>query len=276
MSRYNLGKDDPRIHAIEHDVAEIRSEILTHRLYSLLESRADVMRFMEIHVFAVWDFMSLLKRLQQHLTCVNVPWVPAGPGASRRLINEIVLVEESDAYSGAYLSHFELYLRAMQEAGANDMPMQLFLNDLRRRANVSAALGCSGAHRAATDFVTTTWHIIENAPLHAQAAAFAFGREHLIPAMFDRLISIGAGEGLTTFCDYLVRHIAVDGEEHTPMAMQLVIDLCGDAPHRWEACSTTVQRALRARVALWDGIAAALEDARERSLHYARASGQVG
>jgi hypothetical protein len=111
---------------------------------------------------------------------------------------------------------------------------------------------------AAADFVAVTWDINENAPVHCQAAAFAFGREDLIPEMFEQVIRIEDADGrLTVFKDYLARHIEVDGEQHTPMAMQMLIDLCGDDAERWDECATTVRRALGARVALWDGILAA-------------------
>jgi len=114
--------------------------------------------------------------------------------------------------------------------------------------------------RPAAEFVRTTWDIIDTAPVHCQAAAFAFGREDLIPEMFDQVMEAEAGnERLQTFRDYLARHIEVDGEEHTPMAMQMVADLCGDDEVRWKASAQTVVHALRARVRLWDGIAAALD-----------------
>ncbi len=108
--------------------------------------------------------------------------------------------------------------------------------------------------------MTTTWDFIENAPLHCQAAAFAFGREDLIPEMFDQIVTIDDQQGLlSTFRDYLARHIEVDGEEHTPMAMAMLADLCGDDKSKWDECARSVEMAMRARVALWDGIVAELD-----------------
>ena len=75
---------------------------------------------MEHHIFAVWDFMSIVKALQIQLTCTETPWIPKGNSISARLINEIVLDEETDIDpSGEYSSHFEIYLMSMAEAGAN-------------------------------------------------------------------------------------------------------------------------------------------------------------
>jgi hypothetical protein len=99
-------------------VSEARKRVVTHRLYDSLNTYCAIVTFMEHHVFAVWDFMSLLKSLQRCLTCVTVPWVPIGATGSRRLINEIVLAEESDERLGGYASHFEWYLTAMAEASS--------------------------------------------------------------------------------------------------------------------------------------------------------------
>src|SRR4029453_16481194 len=97
VSRYDWGKTHPGIERLEGEVNDRREAVVKHALYANLDTHDSLVTFMEHHVFAVWDFMSLLKSLQQHLTCVTVPWIPTGPSGSRRLINDIVMVEESDA-----------------------------------------------------------------------------------------------------------------------------------------------------------------------------------
>jgi hypothetical protein len=232
-------------------------------MYKQLSTITAINTFMEHHVFAVWDFMSLLKSLQRELTCVNVPWIPTGATGSRRLINDIVLVEESDELNGGFISHFELYLCGMAESGASTAAIDAFIALLREGKPVLSSLEAVAAPEPSAGFVAATCDFIENAPVHCKAAAFAFGREDLIPDMFDQVVAVRADEkSLDTFCDYLARHIQVDSEEHTPMAMQMLADLCGDDDSRWEECSITINSALEARILLWDGILAAIEKQR--------------
>ncbi|MFE9258763.1 DUF3050 domain-containing protein [Streptomyces sp. NPDC006879] len=259
-SRYDWGKENPAINELRKVIDTARLEVTSHPIYHRLETLQDVNTFNENHVFAVWDFMSLLKSLQRNLTCVDVPWVPRGSTESRRLINDIVLVEESDELGGGFISHFELYVNGMEQAGADIKPINDFLDRLRAGEYVRDALVNASVPTAAATFVNSTWDFIETAPLHCQAAAFAFGREDLIPEMFDQVIKIDdQGGKLAVFRDYLARHIEVDGEEHTPMAMAMVADLCGDDQAKWDEAAETVVGALKARVALWDGISAALD-----------------
>ena len=127
MSRYDWGATHPGIARLQDAVTETRNRVITHPLYASLDNHEAIVTFMEHHVFAVWDFMSLLKSLQRNLTCVNVPWVPSGPSGSRRLINDIVLVEESDELGGGFISHFELYVNGMAEAGADTTVINRFI-----------------------------------------------------------------------------------------------------------------------------------------------------
>ena len=260
MSRYDWGQEHPGIDRLRTQIGDAREVVLKHPIYRRLDTLQDVNTFVENHVYAVWDFMSLLKNLQRHLTCVQVPWVPRGSTASRRLINDIVLVEESDELGAGFTSHFELYVQGMAESGAETNAITAFLEQLSAGVSVPEALSSAGVPAPAAEFVHTTWTILA-APLHCQAAAFAFGREDLIPEMFDQVIKTDdQGGKLAPFRDSLARHIEVDGEQHSPMAMQMVADLCGDDDTRWAECSATINTALQARVRLWDGIVHALEN----------------
>jgi Protein of unknown function (DUF3050) len=255
MTRYDWDGTNTGIEQLKDSIEPARQKVISHPLYHQLDTMGAVVTFMEYHAFAVWDFMSLLKTLQRNLTCVQVPWVPSGPTSSRRLINDIVLVEESDELGKGFISHFELYLDGMRQAGADITRIDAFIDLLRDGQPVLAALKAAGVPEAAAEFVTTTWEFIEDAPVHCQAAAFAFGREDLIPDMFDQVAALNEEFGeLSTFVDYLRRHIQVDSEEHTPMAMQMLADLCGDDDRKWAQCEETVNLALEARVRLWDGI----------------------
>jgi hypothetical protein len=261
MPRYEWGRSHRAVDELRGVIAAERKAVIGHPIYHQLYSLRDVNLFTEHHVFAVWDFMSLLKSLQAELTCVSVPWVPRGTPESRRLINDIVLVEESDELGGGFISHFELYLDGMRRAGADIDPIEGFLASLRAGSNVPNALARANVPVPATEFVSTTWEFIHSSPVHCRAAAFAFGREDLIPEMFEQVIKIDdQGGRLAVFRDYLARHIEVDGEQHTPMAMQMLADLCGEDQRKWSECADAVTTALRARVRLWDGILAVVED----------------
>jgi hypothetical protein len=84
------------IQRIQDRLAPHRAALLAHPVYHEIDRLEALRRFMEHHVFAVWDFMSLLKALQRQLSCVTVPWLPAVDPLGSRLVNEFVLAEESD------------------------------------------------------------------------------------------------------------------------------------------------------------------------------------
>jgi hypothetical protein len=253
------------IKELQMQLQPARQRMVDHALYRRIQSLDDLRTFMEHHVFAVWDFMSLLKALQRDLTCVELPWVPKGNPATRRLINEIVLEEETDLDpEGQPTSHFELYLRAMREAGADTVPAERLLAALAGGASVPAALAAAQAPAAVQDFVKHTFGVIAAGQPHAVAAAFTFGREDVIPDMFRNLVAdLGQrfpGQ-LDTFIYYLNRHIELDEDHHAPLAHQMVRDLCGTDPQRWQQAAEVAQQGMAARVALWDGIQVALAQA---------------
>lgn len=239
------------------EIEPVRKRLIQHPLYAGTQTLAHLRVFMEHHVFAVWDFMSLLKSLQRHLTCVDLPWIPAGNPETRYLINEIVLGEESDVdESGRRISHFELYLRAMNEAGCNLSAITAFIKDLATKKPLAESLAASKAPLASAEFVKSTFAILNNKP-HVQAAVFTFGREDLIPDMFLSFVSElnkQSGDKLHTFKYYLERHIEVDGEHHSQLAYQMTEELNGADPEKWKESTEEVKNALLHRIKLWDAI----------------------
>ncbi len=259
-------RETEQLQLLAERLKPLYDRLANHPLYTSFETVEDLHVFMEAHVFAVWDFMSLLKTLQHGLTCVAVPWMPRRFAASRRLVNEIVLGEESDLYGTEAISHFELYLRAMRACGASTTAIDTLLAALRDGSGWQQAMRISGAPDAAYSFVRATFAVIEAGKLHATAAAFTFGREDLIPEMFRGFIR-DQNERLHGRLElmrwYMERHIEVDGEEHGPMALQMIAELCGNDAEKWREAAEAAELALRARIALWDGIAESLKRSAE-------------
>jgi hypothetical protein len=255
-------KQTERLQILAQRLRPLYDRLASHPLYGSFETIKDLHVFMETHVFAVWDFMSLLKALQRRLTYVEVPWLPSEFATSRRLINEIVLGEESDMYGSEVVSHFELYLRAMRECGASTVAIEALMADLRDGTPWEQALAESGASDVAQRFVRATFEIVERNKLHAIAAAFTFGREDLIPDMFRGFIrdqNKRLHGKLELMRWYMERHIEVDGEEHGPMALRMIAELCGDDIAKWDEVTEAAEFSLRARLALWDGITDSLQ-----------------
>ena len=235
------------IQHINTQIADYKKEVVNHPLYNQLNTIEDVQKLMEIHVYAVWDFMSLLKGLQIELTCTTLPWKPIGNTKIRRLINSIVLEEESDVDSaGNPSSHYEMYLDAMKECGANTYEIDKFVNSV-------SDLNLPKVNTAIDSFLATTFDILNSGEAHKIAAAFTFGREDLIPDMFTAIVNdLSKEHKLDKFVYYLERHIELDGGEHGPLALELISNLCGDDKQKWKEVEETAIACLVARKELWD------------------------
>ena len=250
------------VQGIECQLATARDALLHHPMYPALSSLHRLRIFMANHVFAVWDFMTLLKALQRRLTCITTPWLPYPDPSVVRTINEIVLCEESDEISpGEYLDHFRLYLTAMREIAADTRPAERFVEALHDGCDLEAALDSISIAPATRRFVSSTLEVVQR-PTHELAAVFLFGRENLIPAMFTKILEMLDVSGLHAIAlrTYLHRHVTIDGEQHGPRAQDLLARICGDDPTRWREATQAAQAALEARRALWDGILAAFHE----------------
>ena len=250
--------ENEKIVQLKERLEEVRPSLVDHSLYHSLVDLEQLRRFTEYHVFAVLDFMSLLKSLQQKLTCTTTPWIPVGSANTRYLINEIVLGEESDVdEAGFRTSHFELYLKAMEQMGADTTAITQLLTYIHNGVSVQQALQQLQLPRAICDFVGYTFEVIEKAPVHVQAAVFTFGREDLIPDMFMGLVkdlSVQYPAQLAVFKYYLERHIEVDGDHHSHLAMEMVSELCGQDALKWEQAAEAALTSLKYRKRLWDAV----------------------
>ena len=235
------------IQHINTQIADYKKDVVNHPLYNQLNTIEDVQKLMEIHVYAVWDFMSLLKGLQIELTCTTLPWKPIGNTKIRRLINSIVLEEESDVDSaGNPSSHYEMYLEAMKECGANTYEIDKFVNSV-------SDVNLPKVNTAIDSFLATTFDILNSGEPHKIAAAFTFGREDLIPDMFTAIVNdLSKEHKLDKFVYYLERHIELDGGEHGPLALELISNLCGEDKQKWKEVEETAIACLVARKKLWD------------------------
>jgi Protein of unknown function (DUF3050) len=251
-------------------LSKLRSQLLDHPIYAEVASVEDLRRFMQDHVFAVWDFMSLLKRLQRDLTCTNVPWFPAGNAKAARLINDIVIGEETDVDpDGSYVSHLDLYLRAMEDVGASTRQFDAFRSLARAGTSIEVAMARTEVPPHVQAFVAHTMMQAQSGATEEVLAAFFYGREDVIPEMFTRLQKVlpgarKANDPLRHFVYYIERHIELDGDSHGPMGRELLDGLVADSPQKDKRALHAACNSIMARIKLWDGTLSALRDMRTK------------
>ncbi len=248
----------PQLVNLKNQIQVTRTNLLAHPVYTQIKDLSGLQNFAQYHVFAVWDFMSLLKSLQINLTSVNLPWLPVGSANTRYLINEIVLGEESDVdEQGNRISHFELYVAAMRQMGANTSLINDLIASLKLGRSINEAISLSELPVQVKQFLEFTFDIAQNAPVHVKAAVFTFGREDLIPDMFTQILNELYSvypDKVSIFKYYIERHIEVDGGHHSHLALEMVSELCGNDTVKWEEAIDASIRSLEMRIKLWDAI----------------------
>ena len=246
-------------------VDDLRRKLDTHPVYGAVRTIGDLQAFMSHHVFSVWDFMSVVKYLQNQIAPTTYPWKPRGHPSVRYFINQLVLEEESDQGlpapdgSATFASHFELYCDAMREIGADPTGVLNFVETAADKG-ITVALALGVAPAPSHQFMESTFAFIGTDKPHMVAAAFALGREHIIPGMFRSFLK---DMGITdkeapAFHYYLNRHIHLDADFHGPISLQLLNELIGGDPAKMKEAEEAARAAVEARIHFWDGVMAAL------------------
>jgi len=230
-----------------------------------IQTMAQLRLFMQHHVFAVWDFMLLLKALQQQLAPSGSPWLPSPHPRAAGLINQLIAEEECDCLpvqlgGPCHLSHFEIYLLAMEEVGADTAPIKAVLQ-LVSSDGLEVALKHPAIPQPSQCFMAANQVVVESAKAHLLAAAFCYGREQLVSTLFRELRDqlVGACLHAPILHWYLERHIALDGDSHGPMAEDVVIELCKNQPLKLNEVAALRIRVEQERATFWGDIAFTLE-----------------
>lgn len=243
---------------------ELKQKLEAHPVFERINSISELTVFMEHHVFAVWDFMSLLKKLQADLVPAGSPWLPNPNGNLVRFINEIVMEEESDQVLESengeeYSSHFEIYLDAMKEVGASTEAIEHFLSLVQSKGLIDA-LDWEGVPPASRNFMKHTFSLIESGKSHEIASSFAIARESIVPLMFKRILDQSKLDPsvVPVFRYYLARHAELDGDHHGPMAHRLLENMCAGNFHMENEIIEQAKSSIQERIEFWDGVLVAL------------------
>ena len=250
------------------EIKVLRQELASHPIYSAVKNMDDLTVFMQHHIYSVWDFMSLVKYLQNEIAPAQTPWLPNGDAQVQRFINDIVLGEESDVGiplqdgTPTYTSHFNLYTTAMEEVrtGSSELSQE-FLHKVSS-SSLEEAMTTTQIPACAKEFMKTTFDFIHTNKAHVIGAAFALGREHIIPEMFLALLEKMqiSREQATVFYHYLDRHIELDGDEHGPMSLRMLELLCDNDSTKLQEVQQAAINAIKARIKFWDGVLLAMQN----------------
>ena len=248
------------IETINNSIQPQKDLLLQHSLYKKVKTIEDLQLFSRKPCLCGLGFHVLIKSLTRQINLHNNPLVRHQKTQKRRyLINEIVLAEETDlTIDGRRQSHFEMYIEAMEDCGADTSGIQHFLSELNSLHNIFVAIKQSNLHPNLKAFLDFTFRVIDEGKSHEIAAAFTFGREDLIPSMFTEILKNFQANfpktDLSKLIYYFERHIVLDADEHGPMAMKMITELCGTDPQKWAEVEEISVLALEKRIGLWDAI----------------------
>jgi hypothetical protein len=253
-----------RVDQLTKELQPLIVKINHHPLYTTINSIDDIRIFMGQHVFAVWDFMCLLKELHSQIVVTSAPWFPPKDALSAHLISSILVEEEGDlTEEGQYASHYDTYILAMQKIGADTTQIEKLLELLKKGVSIHSALDCLSISVSTKKFVKTTFSFF-SMQLHELAAAFVYGREGITCEMFSPLVKqlekSSEKTALSTLIYYFKRHIELDDEQHFPKALQMLTNFIGTDEIKLNEAKVAAEKALYARLEFLTDIQVALAE----------------
>ncbi len=236
------------------EIIVLKNKIYKHKLFHKTLETKHIRYFMESHIFSVWGFMSILKSLQFSLSRNSLPWVPTENTRNglTSFINEIVLSEESDYIEGiGYVSHFEIYLEAMKEIGADSSKILELIDYINREGSSYDVINNLDILDEVKNFIKFDLDTAFSGNLPKIVGSFTLGREKVIPNMFEHIVqSVTDANKFTT---YLNRHIDIDGDRHGPLSSKLLDKVCRSDKNLEIAYQAGID-ALNLRLKVWDKI----------------------
>ena len=125
------------------NIYPFKEQLLNHQIYGQVDEIRKTKIFMESHIFGTWDYLTMFKSLQRALTSLNIHLLEKGTLQLPFVMNQIILNEElDDESSREYLSAigiYQLYIKAMEEIGADTKPIT-YLVDSIKRENIGKTL----------------------------------------------------------------------------------------------------------------------------------------
>lgn len=248
-----------RITGVERELKGLRRKLAKHRLYKSLHKVEDIQEFAEHHVFAVWGSMSLLKVLQQQLTNTKIPWSPVPNPVLARLINEMVLTEESGINEqGLAQSHFEMYVDAMQEIGADTSQIHQFVQLIYAGATVDYAMNQIKIDRKISHFIVYIFNIIKTGKTHLIAASLILSRTDIPSKIFLEILTDTEQDAHKwKYC--LTHHAEFNPGQYGTSSLELIAELCGKNKKDWQEVIEVAKHALNQKIILWNRITEMIE-----------------
>ena len=253
-----MNKDTENFLLLKSRIKKLNS----HELFRTSDSfsKEDLKIFMEYHVFAVWDFMSIVKELQHHICPSGYPWAPSKytKNGIAHLINEITFSEESDKdKNGRFFSHFDLYIMAMKDIDANTENINKFIGKYCGNSNtLSENINGIDIPQESLEFVRSTFDCLSTNKISNIAAIFTYGRETTIPDMFIKILNKIDSNNLS-FSNlrlYINRHIEIDSSRHGPLSLKLFEHTCDNNQEIYDEAIEYAIISIDKRIGLWDGV----------------------